>query len=55
MRDPGEKITKTLIREFAEEALARDIKFDKFGKIMSKTQNYDQKLEQFFKDGTQVH
>lgn len=29
MRDPGEIVTKTLVREFSEEALSKDIKFDK--------------------------
>jgi hypothetical protein len=56
MRDPGEIITKTLVREFTEEALNlnEDIHFDKFGRIVSKTTNYVDKLNKFFKNGTQV-
>ncbi len=63
MRDPGEVITKTLIREFAEEALSHPIKFDKSDKITSTDdqkhlhnikENLDKKLELFFRNGTQV-
>jgi uncharacterized protein YaaR (DUF327 family) len=61
MRDPGEVITKTLIREFAEEALSHPIKFDKSDKIHSTDEqkhlhkeNLDKKLELFFRNGTQV-
>lgn len=58
MRDPGEIITKTLVREFTEEALNmnnRDIQFDKFGRIVGKTTNYEQKISAFFKNGTQIY
>lgn len=57
MRDPGEVITKTLVREFTEEALNMnsDIKFDKFGKIISKTGDYEKKLNEFFKNGTLIY
>ena len=54
MRDPGEIITKTLIREFTEEALNREIHFDKFGRLVKKTDNLEHKLDLFFRNGTQV-
>jgi hypothetical protein len=54
MRDPGEIITKTLIREFTEEALNREISFDKFGRLIKKSDNLEQKLDIFFRNGTQV-
>ena len=58
MRDPGEKISRTLVREFAEEALNLndEIEFDKIGRIMGKNNDTQkQKLNNFFRDGTQVN
>lgn len=49
MRDPGEKITRTLIREFKEEAMNsnmhKDIEFRKLDRI----------LGNFFKGGTEIY
>jgi len=53
MRDPGEIITKTLLREFNEEALDRNVKFDKFNRIASNS-HFDKQLDKFFKSGVQV-
>jgi ADP-ribose pyrophosphatase len=60
MRDPGEIITKTLIREFAEEALNKEYEYNESGKIdnheakKKDTGHFDKKLSHFFKNGTQV-
>ncbi len=54
MRDPGEIITKTLVREFAEEALSHNLKYDKSDRIEVKAGNIEEKLEKFFKNGTIV-
>lgn len=57
MRDPNEIINKTLVREFTEEALnlSKDIHFNKFGRIVGKTTDFEQKLNLFFRNGTQVY
>ena len=54
MRDPGEVITKTLVREFAEEALDYEVKYDKNDKINTKAGQLEAKLSTFFRNGTQV-
>lgn len=54
MRDPGEIITKTLVREFAEEALDYHIKYDKNNKINQSAGTIEENLSKFFKRGTQV-
>ena len=54
MRDPGEVITKTLVREFAEEALDYSLKYDKNDKIDFKNGEIEKKLNNFFKNGTLV-
>ena len=50
MRDPGELITKTLIREFSEEALSHDLIFDAKHRVISKTE-FEEKLLKFFRNG----
>jgi hypothetical protein len=54
MRDPGEMVNKTLLREFTEEALNEEIKFDKSGKMVAGVTDLEKQLEKFFKNGTQV-
>jgi len=54
MRDPGEMITKTLVREFAEEALDYQVEYDKNDKINTKAGDLEKKLHQFFQNGTIV-
>ena len=48
MRDPGEKVSQTLKREFMEEAL-NVLKLDEDEK-----QKIAKRLSQFFEDGTEV-
>lgn len=55
MRDPGELITKTLVREFAEEALDYELKYDKNDRINTKAGDLEAKLHNFFRNGTQVN
>lgn len=55
MRDPGEMITKTLVREFAEEALDYAVKYDKNNKIDTKAGELENKLNSFFRNGTMVN
>lgn len=55
MRDPGEVITKTLVREFAEEALDYEVKYDKNDKINTKAGQLEEKLSRFFRNGTQIY
>lgn len=55
MRDPGEVITKTLVREFAEEALDYSLKYDKNDKLDTKNGEVEKKLDNFFKNGTLVN
>lgn len=58
MRDPGEIITKTLVREFTEEALNmnnQNISFDKNGHIIGTTGHLEKKINEFFKNGTQIY
>ena len=54
MVDPGEKITKTLAREFAEEALSHNLNYDENDKIQVNAGYIEQKLNAFFKSGTTV-
>lgn len=55
MRDPGEVVTKTLVREFSEEALNEAITFDKAGNLIHKEDEaFQKRLTEFFRDGTQV-
>ncbi|CAF0994732.1 unnamed protein product, partial [Brachionus calyciflorus] len=59
MRDPGEKIAKTLSREFKEEALNlnnnKDLEFNKFQRIVSHTTNYVKLIDDFFKGGIEIY
>jgi len=55
MRDPGELITKTLVREFAEEALDYQLEYDKNNRINTKAGDLEAKLHNFFQHGTQVN
>ena len=54
MRDPGEVITKTLSREFAEEALSHNVKYDKRNRIDVTAGALEQQLNNFFKNGLLV-
>ncbi len=52
MVDPGEVVNRTLIREFAEEALSNDLAFNKSD---VKARNiFEAKLAKFFKTGIEV-
>ena len=53
MIDPGEIVTKTLIREFSEEALSKNLIFDQQGQIV-KNDEVERQLVEFFRNGTQV-
>lgn len=57
MRDPGELIANTLVREFSEEALDQELSFDKFGKIANTFENkgLSSTLNNFFRDGTMIY
>lgn len=60
MRDPGEKINKTLLREFKEEALninnnENGIEFNKFERIVVNTKDLNKILDRFFKGGTEIY
>ena len=57
MRDPGEIIANTLVREFSEEALDHELNIDKHGKITSQSGNkgLSATLTNFFSDGTMVN
>lgn len=55
MRDPGEVITKTLVREFAEEALDYAVQYDKHDKIDKKASEMNKKLNDFFRDGLLIY
>ncbi len=55
MRDPGELITKTLVREFAEEALSHNISYDKNDKINTSAGTVENNLNNFFKNGKIVN
>ncbi len=54
MRDPGEIIHNTLVREFAEEALSQDLEFDQKSGIVAKSSS-EEILKQFFSNGLQVY
>ena len=56
MNDPGEKITNTLIREFAEEALNKqNLEFDEnTGVVVTKSLS-EENLKQFFSYGVEVN
>jgi hypothetical protein len=59
MRDPGEIVTKTLVREFCEEALNYNLEFGKDNEILnqSKTndsQNLESTIADFFHNGIEV-
>jgi hypothetical protein len=54
MRDPGEIISKTLLREFSEEALSQNLKFDKFNKVIE-SGNLGTDLNEFFRRGHHVN
>jgi hypothetical protein len=53
MRDVGEQCTKTLVREFCEEALSHDLKFDKSNRIIANS-DIEKDVKAFFKTGTKV-
>ncbi len=56
MRDAGEVITKTLVREFAEEALDYKLKFNKKNdnQLDAKSGQIENQLDSFFKHGELV-
>ncbi len=53
MRDPGEVVTKTLVREFCEEALSRDLKFDRSNRVVA-TDTIEKDIKAFFQSGIKV-
>jgi hypothetical protein len=53
MRDANEIIEQTLVREFAEEALSIELKFDKTNQLMVQ-KNVTEKFKEFFSNGTLV-
>ena len=55
MRDPGEFITKTLVREFAEEALSHDLVYNNSDQIEVEAGEIEQKLSEFFRNGIQIY
>lgn len=55
MRDPGEMITKTLVREFAEEALSHNLVYDEKDNIDVRKGEIEEKLNRFFRDGIQIY
>ena len=55
MNDPGEIITNTLMREFAEEALNNQtLKFDEKSGVVTKSHS-EEILKQFFRNGIEVY
>jgi ADP-ribose pyrophosphatase len=55
MRDPGELITKTLVREFAEEALSHDLVYNNTNQIEVSAGDIEKKLSEFFRNGIQIY
>ena len=53
MRDPNEIIQQTLVREFCEEALSIELKFDKTNQLIVE-KDITQKFKDFFNNGTLV-
>ena len=54
MVDPGEMVTKTLIREFCEEALSHDVKFAHGNAEIETRNKMELELKKFFQTGTRV-
>jgi hypothetical protein len=52
MVDPGEVVSRTLVREFSEEALSKDLAFDKAN--VKARNKFEAKLAIFFKNGIEV-
>ena len=52
MVDPGEVVSRTLVREFSEEALSKDLAFDKAN--VKARNKFETKLAIFFKNGIEV-
>jgi ADP-ribose pyrophosphatase len=55
MRDPGELVSKTLVREFAEEALSHNLAYNKDNQIDVSRGEIESKLSNFFRDGVQIY
>ena len=53
MREGNEIVQQTLVREFCEEALSIELKFDKTNQIVVEN-NVSQKFKEFFNKGTLV-
>ena len=54
MVDPGEIVTKTLIREFSEEALSHELLFNKESSEIETRSKFDVMLKKFFGSGKLV-
>lgn len=55
MRDPDELITKTLVREFAEEALSHNLAYNNSDSIDVSAGDIEKKLNVFFRNGIQIY
>jgi hypothetical protein len=55
MVDPGELVTKTLIREFSEEALSHELKFTQGNSEIETRNKMELELKKFFETGTRVN
>lgn len=55
MRDPDELITKTLVREFAEEALSHNLAYNNSDSIDVTAGDIEKKLNVFFRNGIQIY
>jgi hypothetical protein len=53
MREANEVVQQTLVREFSEEALSIELKFDKTNQIVVE-KSVSQKFKEFFNKGTLV-
>ena len=55
MVDPGELASKTLIREFSEEALSYELKFNQGNNEVETRNKMELELKKFFETGTRVN
>ena len=55
MRDPDELITKTLVREFSEEALSHNLAYNNSDSIDVSAGDIEKKLNVFFRNGIQIY
>ena len=53
MREANEVVQQTLVREFSEEALSLELKFDKENRVVVE-KNVTERFKDFFNNGTLV-